>query len=154
MAFELPSMPKHVVINLSLIAAIGLAALVAIVMLWQFLPLFTSTINEPVGQPKLNLDITYTHDLTVGMAWTVEGNATNTGNDTLRDVIIRVHSDGNIEGVNKTIPLISAGTSVPFTLTPRVKSSAATGEFTAQLSVRVPETLPTEYELNIVISPL
>jgi len=154
MAFELPSMPKHVVINLSLIAAIGLSAIVAVVMLWQFMPLFTSQINEPVGQPKLNLNMTYTRDLTVGMQWTVSGTASNTGNETLRDIIIRIHSDGNMEGTNQTISTIEPGTSVPFTLRPRVKSSAAVGQFTAQLSVSVPDMLPTEYELSVTISPL
>ncbi len=151
MELELPSMPKFMVINIGLISAILLSAVIGIVILWQFIPILL-TENVTNTQPEITLDIQYHRLATLGNTWTINGTATNTGNETLTNMKIFIHSDGNIHGDEVNISVISASETVDFSLKSRVKKSASKGPFTAQLSVTVPETIPAEYELSYTIS--
>ncbi len=150
MDFELPALPKAFVINSALIAAILLGALIAIVGFWTFLPLFMGPV--PAKQASsLAVNFSYLHIVSPGMAWDINGTATNPSNKTLADIKVRVFSDGNVAGYELAIPTLAAGESKSFTLHPRIKPSAELGNFTVQTVVSVPNTFPAEYELGISI---
>lgn len=150
MDFELLSLPKVVVINSALIAAIGLSALIAMVGFWQLLPAF---VEQPINPEPSALEVNFTYLQTVapGTDWDINGTAKNPSNASLAGIKVRMFSDGNIQGYEYLIPALGPGESLDFTLKPRIKESAIAGNHTAQLVVTVPDTLPAEYALEISI---
>jgi hypothetical protein len=150
MDFELPSLPKAVVINSALIAAIGLSALIAMVGFWQLLPAFVDRPAQP-GQSALEVNFTYLQTIAPGTDWGINGTARNPSNTSLAGIKVRMFSDGNIQGYEYLIPSLGPGESLDFALKPRIKDSAVSGNHTAQLVVTVPDTLPAEYALGITI---
>ena len=151
MNFELPSLPKGVVINSALITAILLGSLIAVIGLWTFLPLFMKA--PPKKQASsLAVNFSYLRTVAPGMDWNINGTATNPSNKTLANIKIRVFSDGNVEGYELVIPSLAAGEKKPFVLYPKIKPSAAFGNFTVQTVVSVPDEFPSEYELGIHIT--
>jgi len=151
MNFELPSLPKGVVINIALITAILLGALIAMVGFWTFLPLFMEPVPEKQA-PSLAVNFSYLRTVSPGMGWNINGTASNPSNESLNNIKVRVFSDGNVEGYELVIPTLAAGKKTEFVLYPKIKPSAALGKFTVQTVVSVPDTFPAEYELNITIS--
>ena len=151
MDFELPSLPKGMVLNFALITAILMGALIATVGFWTFLPLFMEP--APAKQsPSLAVNFSYMRTVSPGTDWNINGTAINPSNGSLNNIKIRVFSDGNVEGYELVIPSLAAGERADFVLYPKIKPSAAMGKFTVQTVVSVPDTFPAEYELNVTIS--
>lgn len=150
MAFELPSLPKTVVIHAALISAILLSAVIAIVGFWTFLPLFMDAPNE-LKAGSLEIDFAYIQTVTPGMNWNINGTAHNPSDEAVEEVKIRVYSDGNIQGYEYFIPVLGTKETVSFVLKPKIKESASLGEYTSQTVVSVPGSFPAEYELRINI---
>lgn len=151
MDFDLPSLPKSVVLNSSLIAAILLGAIIAVLAAWTFMPLFLEDVGDQKQQSELVVDFSYLRVVNPGMDWPINGTASNPSNETLNNIKLRVFSDGNIQGYEQIMPSLAAGEIKNFTLYPKIKTSASLGNFTVQTVVSVPDTFPAEYELDIRI---
>ena len=151
MGFELPSLPKSVLLNSALIVAILLGAIIAMVGFWQFVPLLLNETTDEQRPSELEIDFTYMRVVTQGEFWNISGVARNPSNETLNNIKIRIFSDGNIQGYEHTIVTLEGKEQLNFTLYPKIKESALLGDFTAQTVVSVPDTLPAEYMLDIVI---
>ncbi|MFC2174596.1 hypothetical protein ACFLQ2_01890 [archaeon] len=153
MALELPSLPKSVVFNSSVIAAIAMSALIAIIFLWQFTPMLMGTLVAPEDSKKeLSVDFYYLRQATPGLPWQVNGTATNPGNETLTNINLRIFSDSNIDGADYDIASLAGGATANFTIDAKIRASAFEGKFTAQAIVSVEGQAPTEYAIPVSIS--
>ncbi|MCK4327565.1 MAG: hypothetical protein KAW41_03745 [Candidatus Diapherotrites archaeon] len=152
MDFELPSLPKSVVFNSAVLAAIALSAIIAIVLLWQFLPTFLEEeiILNPAGELKANF--TYLRAVSPGEEWQVNGTLRNPSAERLNNITIRLVSDSNIEGAEYFIPSIGPKQMEEFVLDARIRAAAFEGEGTAQVAVKVGDEPSKAYEMPILIT--
>ena len=151
MAIELPSLPKSIVFNSSMIAAIALSALIALVFLWQFLPVLMDVPVPANITAELKVDFTYQRTVAPGDDWQLNGTAKNPSDETVNNIVVRVLSDSNVQGADYNIPFLEPGATKGFTISTKIRDAAYEGETSAKALVSVGADVPAEYEIPLTI---